>query len=90
MKAIWKVPLEITDEQTVNLPWGAEPLTVQVQGDELCLWAKVDTTNPGLAHTVHIYGTGNPIPDEDPDYPEAYIGTVQTHGGALVWHVFWV
>lgn len=43
MRAIFKYPLEITDVQTINLPYGFVPLTVQMQGKQLTLWAEVDS-----------------------------------------------
>lgn len=80
---IWKYPLEITDEQFVDVPRGAAPLTVDFQGDQLCMWAYVDPGNEKSRMRVHIYGTGNPIP---PGRAETYVGTASNDG--LVWHVF--
>lgn len=91
MQTIWKFPLDITDEQEIALPWGAVPLTVQMQGDQLCLWVRVNPENlPLMRHTIHIYGTGNPIEEEYGDVLERYLGTVQSHGGRFVWHCYWV
>jgi len=39
-KTTWKYPLEITDEQNLMMPEGAEILTAQMQGGTLCLWAR--------------------------------------------------
>ena len=84
MTRIWKWPLEITDRQAVTLPRNARILTAQMQGDVLCIWTECDPTGGGEARTFSVYGTGNPMPES----PGLYIGTVQTHGGALVWHVY--
>jgi len=81
---IWKIPLEVTDEQTVMIPTGAVPLTVQIQGDTLCLWVHVDPTLPKVERTIWVYGTGNPIPERP---YQTYLGTVQD--GYFVWHVHW-
>ena len=81
---IWKWPLTIADRQTIEMPSGAKLLTVQMQGERPQLWALCKEANPLIARKIAIYGTGNPMPDE----PGQYIATFQSHGGALVWHVF--
>ena len=83
-RRIWKWTIRLVDEQTIHVPVGASPLDVQVQGDHLVLWALVDATAPSELRTVRIVGTGNPVQDD----PGVYVGTVQIHGGSLVWHVF--
>lgn len=86
MRTIWKYPLEITDEQFIDVPLGSEPLSVQVQNDQLCIWVLVTNHNrPTKEQPIRIYGTGHPVESLHRDY----VGTVQTMGGALVWHVFW-
>ncbi len=81
-KRIFKYPLEITDKQTIAMPANAELLSVQVQNQQLCLWALVDTMLPERETEIAIYGTGNPIPDNT----GWHIDTCQLNG--LVWHVF--
>ena len=86
MKKIFKYPLEITDTQFVELPLGAEILTAQIQGDQLCLWAIVNTL-PGAVkknRRIEIIGTGNPMPTGE----LKYISTFQMMGGGLIFHVF--
>jgi len=75
--------LDRTNE--VDMPAGAEVLTVQIQHDKICLWAKVDPTARTEKRVFVVYGTGHPIED---DSNLSYIGTVQMAGGTLVWHVF--
>ena len=87
MTTIYKHQLKITDRQNVSMPFGAELLSVQVQHNEVCLWAKVESNNHPQDRTIEIFGTGNPI-YEDMGVSRKFIGTVQTHEGALVWHVF--
>lgn len=86
MRAIWKFPLVVTDEQTVNLPKGAQALAVQVQHGQPCLWALVDPDAPIAAVGIRMHGTGHTIPDDLEGY--SYIGTFQMMGGALVFHTF--
>lgn len=85
MKSIWKFPLETSDEQEVTMPAGSQILCVQMQGQMMCLWAKVDqyTTERERRHIL-IRGTGHRLDGNE----GLYIGTVQMQGGALVWHVF--
>jgi len=91
MTQIFKYPIEVTDVQRVELPVSAKILTVQFQHDKLCLWARVecgDTTKE--TRTIEVFGTGHTMLDTSgPRLIERnYIGTVQQHGGILVWHVF--
>ena len=84
MSAIWKYPLQVTDEQTIDMPSGAEALTVQVQNGTPCLWARVDPAAPTTPRKIITHGTGHPVPETT----GRYIGTYQIDGGALVFHVF--
>lgn len=81
---IWKFPINIIDEQEVEMPHGAEILSAQMQGEELCLWALVSPACNKTSRTIEIFGTGNPITPAT----RKFIGTAQMFGGRLVWHVF--
>lgn len=82
---IWKYPLTITDEQTVEMPAGARLLSAQFQAGELVLWAMVEPYGPRVARTVRVIGTGNTF-----SLPPgcAYVATAQEPLRPLVWHVF--
>lgn len=82
--AIWKYALEIGDTNLIQMPEGAEALTVQTQHGSLCLWAKVNPDVELEDRLFVIHGTGHAIKDAQ----ETYIGTAQMADGALVWHVF--
>jgi hypothetical protein len=83
-KTIWKFPLSITDTQSIMLPVGARILSVQFQGNQLCLWVLVDLDERLVRRrTILIYGTGNPI---DSEIEMQYIDSVQDV--QLVWHIF--
>lgn len=84
-KVIYKYPLQIIDEQAVQLPSGAQVLTAQVQHGLLQLWALVDTSQPIAVIRLRIVGTGHDFPDAD---QWRYLSTVQVDGGALVFHIF--
>lgn len=85
MRRIWKFPLEIAYIQTLNMPAGAEILTVQMQGDKPQLWAFCDTlTEVKERRGIMIYGTGTAVPPEQ----GKYIATFQMSNGELVFHAF--
>lgn len=86
MKKIYKYPLKMQGLQNLQLPEGAEILTVQPQHDQVCLWALVAPENEPASRTVWIIGTGHPI--EATDHLGRYVATFQLHGGELVFHVF--
>jgi hypothetical protein len=85
MKTIWKFPLAVTGAQAIAMPAGARILTVQPQGDHVCLWALVESNAPTLKRHIAIVGTGNPAPEWG---DLKYIATFQLQGGALVFHAF--
>lgn len=84
MKVIYKYPLEITDNQVIELPKDSGVLTVQMQNNQLCLWALVDTEQTQRQQVpVKVFGTGNPV---DFTGPWQYVSTVQER--IFVWHIF--
>jgi len=83
---IWKWLLDVVDLQVIRMPFGAKILTVQVQGKVPQLWALCDEKEKiKEERKIAIYGTGNPIPEENSG---EYISTFQELDGKLVWHVF--
>lgn len=72
------------DEQRVQFPEEAELLTVQRQGNALCIWARVNPNLPLTDYIVRTCGTGHPL---DTDVG-AYLGSFQLFGGDLVFHAF--
>lgn len=89
MKTVWKFPIDATDRQTVMMPRGAQILSAQVQGEQLCLWALVEPTARKEPREIEVIGTGAPAPD----CTRCYIGTAQqgtwsSPGLILVRHVF--
>lgn len=86
-KTIWKYRLQVTDIQPVNMPEGAEILSVQFQGCLLCLWALVNAARPTTERVIEIFGTGNPVYC-DMGIERKFIATAQQPDLPLVWHVF--
>lgn len=81
-RVIWKYELTITDAQFIDMPADAEILSVQMQGDTLCLWALVQPIAELRGRVIYVVGTGNPFPIGR----VKHLGTVQQ--GMFVWHVF--
>lgn len=73
-------PLGVVVE--IMMPRGAEILTVNVQSDIICIWARVDTHEPYEGRRFCITATGTPCP------PDKYVGTVLMHDGNFIFHVF--
>lgn len=89
-KIIWKYELETTDIQKLELPKGAEILTVQVQKGIPCLWALVDPSIeiPKERRVIAIFGTGNFINSIAHFSGMKYIATYQLLAGNFIGHVF--
>lgn len=91
MERIFKYELDITDEQTVQIPGGGKKiLSVAMQGGttmtggRLCVWVIVDDEAQPAPVRFAIVGTGNPFPRNVA--PAWFIGSVQDD--PFVWHVF--
>lgn len=86
MITVYKYPVQMQAEFTVNLPRGAEFLSVQEQNGEPQMWLRVDTSRELAKQVFSIVGTGHPIATELARLP--YLGTFQLGGGSLVFHLF--
>jgi hypothetical protein len=92
-RSVYKYPIPITDNVTIDLPVGAEILSVGVQKgvnvhgypEAVCLWALVTPASPVERRRFRVVGTGHPISSNE---NLKFIGTVMLEGGALVFHVF--
>ena len=84
MKAIWKFPIVITDEQKVLMPKSAQILSVQVQHGTPCIWAICDAEEGKVERTFVIHGTGHTCGC----VVEDFIGTFQMSDGDFVFHLF--
>jgi hypothetical protein len=77
MKTVYKYPVG-----DIQIPKGAKILTAGIQGDDILIWAEVDTEQVLEHRTVHVYGTGHLIPDN-----ACYIATLFDWNG-FVWHIY--
>ena len=85
-KQIWK--FAINPKTTLEMPKGAEILTMQLQNEIPCIWALVNPENEKELRNFEIYGTGNNI-HCDIGIERKYIGTFQLQSRvALVYHLF--
>jgi hypothetical protein len=82
-KTIWKYRVPLQDEFSLDLPSGAQILTVQEQCGSPHIWVKVQTGLVNVKRNFRVYGTGH-----DMDQDGEYIGTFQMSGGQLVFHLF--
>jgi hypothetical protein len=82
LKTIWKYVLQ--PESVLDMPIGAQVLSVREQGQEICLWALVDPLADKEKRKFVSFGTGHDIPSQ----PMTFIGTAHLGGGSLVFHVF--
>lgn len=87
MKTIWKFPLDTFPVQYVDMPEGAEILTVQVQNGTPMLWAEVDSKARFRPRLIYVIGTGMELDSG----VSRYIGTFQWEDeelGDFVGHVY--
>jgi hypothetical protein len=86
MLKIYKYPLQLTDEQVVQMPGGAKILSTALDPrGNLCVWALVNPELEMVDRLFMIIGTGNPTPDCI-EWAE-FVGTVRQE--VFMWHVFW-
>ncbi len=78
---IWKY--DISTDQELQIPVGAQFLSIQYQNGNPCLWFLVCKSAEKKSHKVVVYGTGHDISDIE---RKTYIGTLQEFGSGLVWH----
>lgn len=83
---MWKYPLTAWESGQfgIEMPDGAELLTLQVQHGVPTLWARVNEARAKVRRMFIVVGTGH-----DAGSPNnKYVGTFQVHDGALIFHVF--
>lgn len=99
MRTIHRYALKIADEQIIEMPHGAEIISiarrdrtfashiVQRGGhDAIEMWAIVEDTAPMVNRIVIMRGTGHPLPDAAT--ADRHVATVQVNNGKLIFHVF--
>lgn len=85
MKTIYKYSFDVADEVSLNMPRGAEFLSIQVQKQRPTMWFLVDDSEELEEKRFRIYGTGFVL---DNEVAQFYRGTFQLVAGTFVGHVF--
>lgn len=81
---IYKYKLVMDQSQVIRLPSPQKFLSVQYQGNDLCVWYEVNgspSSDDFDDIEFIIAGTGHAAPDKS-----QYLGTVQQR--AFVWHIY--
>jgi len=82
--AVWKYTLDYALSE-IGLPSGATVLTVALQRNKICLWARVDPRAEKVTlRTFRVVGTGHEVLTGD----ETYLGSAHSNDGNFVFHVF--
>lgn len=89
MKTIWKFELAFEQITVLEMPKGAEVLTVQVdlKTNRPCLWVLVNPEAEKESRYIELFGTGHQI-NTGVGVERKYIGTYQYQKGEFVGHVF--
>ena len=67
------------------MPKGAKILSIQMQGENCCMWVLCNEKASKERRRIAIYGTGHPIPN---NHLGIFIDTFQVRNGQLVFHAF--
>jgi hypothetical protein len=90
LKVIHKFPIELphkfAETKPVPLPVGADILTIDVQHDQVFIWAVVTPGSPMEERHFNFYPTGLEIPSSE--NMGRYWKTVHLFNGRLVFHIF--
>lgn len=88
MKSIYKYDLPVTDKNTLQLPVGAEVLSLIEQNNKLVLYCLIPIYETEMEfYEVLMFGTGDKITTDLSDY--TFIGTVGIHLNSVIVHAFY-
>lgn len=84
-QVVWKYTLDAAERQILEMPKGAQILSVQVQHEQIAIWVLLDpAVREKEERLFHVHGTGYKLPD----VPLKFLGTVLAQQGYLVLHIF--
>ncbi|WP_314338954.1 hypothetical protein [Acinetobacter guillouiae] len=84
-KMIFKFPLEIQNNQTIEMPAGSKALCIDIQHGDPQLWVLCDPEMPKIKYNILCVGTGHEITKP----VGQYLGTIQIYRAVpLVFHFF--
>ena len=82
---IYKYEIPVGDTSPIQLPAGAEMLTVLTQHGRPVLYARIDASQTALeSRVLYVRRTGHPLTGEE----GPYLSSFMLDDGALVFHVF--
>lgn len=85
-RTIHKVNLLEVDDQFITIPANSDIISVQTQGNNICIWYITSSLLSNVHRRIIMYGTGHQI-DRDMNNMQ-FLGTVQLYGCSIVFHVF--
>lgn len=85
MKTVYKYPLEVQENNVIDLPYEKILGIYQDRTGKHCLYALVDTDRPDRKYVVSMYGTGWDLGDRHEG--KDYLGTIRLND-VLILHVF--
>lgn len=85
MKKVFKYVIDPYVNE-IQMPLGAEILSVRFQRDNFCMWVLVDPSAVMVSRKFRVYGTGHEISGDIENHLK-YIGTGHMDNG-LVFHAF--
>ena len=97
MKTVWKYQIQLglkknfeedLSEWTVEIPKGAQILSIQAQFGQPVFWALIDTEAELIKRKFRIFSTGEKIPVGTMYGKYVHHGTLQIEGGRWAWHLF--
>lgn len=80
--SIWKYVLQPNID--IEMPVGAQILSVREQGNDICMWTLVSPDAPKEKRIFMVFGTGHDVPPVQ----MKFLGTAHLQSGGLVFHVF--
>jgi len=83
MSKIHKQVLALEPSQVIEVPFGAQILTIQAQGEDIVVWYSCNPDRQLQQRAIVLVGTGHDLPDT---HTLKYISTVQQ--GEFVWHFY--
>jgi hypothetical protein len=84
MKSVWKYEID-SMYCALDMPAGAQLLSVREQGDNICLWALVDPEASVQKRRFRVLGTGQALPQGE---SLCFVGMAHLQDAAYVFHVF--
>ncbi|KKL56065.1 hypothetical protein LCGC14_2249180 [marine sediment metagenome] len=83
-KVIWKYNIPVEGYYSIEMPFGAEILSFQLQYGLPTIWVLVEPTSEKVERRFRLVGTGHYIEESG----LKYIGTIKMLNDKLVYHLF--